>query len=175
MSPPSPRQGQVSSASIDLHIFLNQLASASCRCLTLKGGFAKPTCKSQLVSHICCSSGETVRRLLIIYALHKHWHLKTRWSRQKGVSKGYQEYQFILTLPPLVLRFWKGVGVIFNRGCPKDVQCAHFCTILFSRFLGRYASTNFSHFIRKMKKLLCMFDQSSAVQTRRVASFTPAP
>ena len=49
--------------------------------------------------------------------------------------------------------------------------CAHFCTILFSRFLGRYAPTNFSHFIRKMNKLLCMFDQSSALQTLQSSIF----
>ena len=173
MSPPSPRQGQVSSALIDPHIFLNQLASASWRWLTLKGGFAKPTCKSQLVSHICCSSGETVRRLLIIYALHKHWHLKTRWSRQKGVSKGYQEYQFILTLPPLVLRFWKGVGVIFNRGCPKDVHIS--VQYSFQDFLVGMLQQTFLILSERWTNYYACLISPALCRLCRVASFTPAP
>ena len=112
-------------------------------------------------------------RLLIIFALHKHWHLKTRWSRQKGVSKGYQEYQFILTLPPLVLRFWKGVGVIFNRGCPKDVHIS--VQYSFQDFLVGMLQQTFLILSERWTNYYACLISPALCRLCRVASFTPAP
>ena len=149
------------------------LADASCQCLTLEGGFVKPTCKIPLVRHICSSCYQTSLRANRTYhsftdkflfhhlayiqaevAFYKYMHLilsvKPDEAGGKGVCKGLPGSSIhINSSSERVLglyQVWSWPENLIGNG-QKVVSSSRFpCNAPFEYLLVLY-STN-AHFVR---------------------------